>query len=189
MPEKEKDVTIEKGYVEKVKPELPVTWFDRGMHFLLTLMFTILLGVVVLQVLVRYGAVWTDVRVHWTGEVARYLLILTTFVGSAVAWRKRDNIAVSAIIDLVPKKVRFIVDIVQDTTILAFVIICIIGSYNMGTRMAGARLGSLTFIRLGQFYWLLGIAFVFIAIYLVRWIVKNIRDFVVYVREGSEDDE
>ena len=185
MQEKSRDTEREaKVGLPEAKRELRERLFDRALFFLLTFLFAVMLGVVMLQVLVRYGAAWTNIRVPWTGEVARYLLVVTAFLGSAVAWRKRDNITVTALTDLLPRKVRCWFDLLQDVTILIFAVICIVGSYGMGRRMAGARLGSLGFVRMGHLYMALGVCFVFIAIYMVRWIIRDIRDLRALRREA-----
>ena len=69
-----------------------------------TLAFIVMAIVVLLQVIFRYVM---RISVPWTEEFARYLLILITFVGGALAIRDKQHIAVTAIIDKLPKKARY----------------------------------------------------------------------------------
>ena len=56
------------------KRELNKTLFDSILQNLLTILFSIMISIVMLQVVVRYGVRWTGISLHWTEEVARYLL-------------------------------------------------------------------------------------------------------------------
>lgn len=162
------------------KRELNKTLFDSILQNLLTILFSIMISIVMLQVVVRYGVRWTGISLHWTEEVARYLLVITAFLGSAVAWRKRDNITISALTDLLPGRYRFAADLFKDATILVFSVLCVIGSYGMSQRTRVGRLGSIGALRLGHLYLALGFCFVVITIYMVRWIIRDIRDLVTF---------
>jgi TRAP-type transport system small permease protein len=61
--------------------------------------FWVLFAVVFLQFYTRY--VLND-SLGWTEEIARYLLILVTFVGSIMAMRKGSHIAVEALLVFLP---------------------------------------------------------------------------------------
>jgi len=62
--------------------------------------FIVMVIVVLLQVIFRYVM---RISVPWTEEFARYLLILITFVGGALAVRDKQHISVTAIIDKLQK--------------------------------------------------------------------------------------
>ncbi|HZA92276.1 MAG TPA: TRAP transporter small permease [Gemmatimonadales bacterium] len=65
--------------------------------------FWILFGIVFLQFFTRYVL---NNSLGWTEEIARYFLILITFVGSVTAMRKGSHIAVEALLIYVPREVR-----------------------------------------------------------------------------------
>ena len=167
------------------KRELRGTLFDKILLNLLTVFFSVMIAIVMLQVVVRYGVRWTGISLHWTEEVARYLLVITAFLGSAVAWRKRDNITISALTDLLPDRMRYAADLFKDVTIFVFSLICVYGSYGMSQRTRVATLGSIGFVRLGHLYLVLGICFLFISVYMVRWIVRDVRDILAHRRSVS----
>jgi TRAP-type C4-dicarboxylate transport system permease small subunit len=74
-----------------------LTWEDVVVFAL----FWALFAVVFLQFYTRY--VLND-SIGWTEEIARYLLIGVTFVGSAMAMRKGTHIAVEALLVFLPKE-------------------------------------------------------------------------------------
>jgi len=65
--------------------------------------FWILFGIVFLQFFTRYVL---NNSLGWTEEIARYFLILITFVGSVTAMRKGSHIAVEALLIYVPREAR-----------------------------------------------------------------------------------
>ncbi len=81
------------------------------------LMFWALFGVVLLQVFTRY--VLND-SLGWTEEIARYLLIGVTFVGSVMAMRKGTHISVEALLKYLPLRVRHWLLVLIDFTVAAF---------------------------------------------------------------------
>lgn len=83
VPEEEGEVWAE---------EEPVDLSDlRPEDGIVLLVFWVLAGVVFLQFFTRYVL---NSSLGWTEEIARYLLIVVTFIGSAMAVRKRSHIAV-----------------------------------------------------------------------------------------------
>ncbi len=59
--------------------------------------------VVVAQVFYRYVL---NAPLIWAEEAARYLLVLTTFIGAPVAMRRGAHIAVTLIVELLPRGAR-----------------------------------------------------------------------------------
>lgn len=76
-------------------------------------LFWVLAGVVFLQFFTRY--VLND-SLGWTEEIARFLLIAVTFVGSIMAVRKQSHIAVEILYRWLPRASRralqFVVDVI-----------------------------------------------------------------------------
>jgi TRAP-type transport system small permease protein len=79
--------------------------------------FWALFGVVLLQFYTRY--VLND-SLGWTEEIARYLLILVTFVGSITAMRKGSHISVEALLIYMPRRVRHWLLVVVDALVAVF---------------------------------------------------------------------
>jgi TRAP-type C4-dicarboxylate transport system permease small subunit len=81
---------------------------DAGLGGLLRVAVAAIAVVVVAQVFFRY--VLND-ALSWGEEAARYLLVLTTFLGASVAMRRRGHMAVEFFVDRLPPGARRRVDL------------------------------------------------------------------------------
>ena len=84
---------------------------------LVFIVFWALAGIVFLQFFTRY--VLND-SLGWTEEIARFLLIGVTFIGSVMAVRKRSHIAVEFLYRWVPRAGRRVAQSVIDLITVAF---------------------------------------------------------------------
>ena len=87
---------------------LRVPPLDSALVFLI---FWLLSGTVFLQFFTRY--VLND-SIGWTEEIARYLLILVTFLGSAIAVRRNTHISVEFFYRYLPKHLARLLSAVVD---------------------------------------------------------------------------
>ncbi len=98
--QREMDVLFEQWQEEESHVDLAdLRWSDA----LVFAIFWILFGVVFLQFFTRYVL---NNSLGWTEEIARYLLILVTFVGSVTAMRKGSHIAVEALLVYLPREAK-----------------------------------------------------------------------------------
>lgn len=81
-------------------------------------LFWLMGGIVFLQFFTRY--VLND-SVAWTEEIARYLLIWVTFVGAAVAMRRRVHISVEVMHKVVSEPVARVMNFAIDLITIGFV--------------------------------------------------------------------
>ena len=88
--------------------------WDDGLVFVV---FWILAFVVFLQFFTRY--VLND-SLGWTEEIARFLLIAVTFIGSIMAVRKRAHIAVEFLYRWVPRPARRVAQTLIDLVSIVF---------------------------------------------------------------------
>ena len=79
--------------------------------------FWALFAVVALQFWTRYAL---NNSIGWTEEIARYLLILVTFVGSVTAMRKGSHIAVEVMLVYLPKEAKHWVLVAVDGLVALF---------------------------------------------------------------------
>ncbi len=79
--------------------------------------FWALFAVVLLQFYTRYVL---NASLGWTEEIARYLLIMVTFVGSITAMRKGSHISVEALLIYMPPRVRHWLLVVVDALVTLF---------------------------------------------------------------------
>jgi TRAP-type transport system small permease protein len=108
------DVLFEEWEAQQTHVDLSdLTWEDS----IVFVIFWALFGVVFLQFYTRY--VLND-SIGWTEEIARYLLIGVTFVGSIMAMRKGTHIAVEALLVFAPKEVKHWILVVVDFVVAVF---------------------------------------------------------------------
>lgn len=82
--------------------------------------------VVLLQVLVRF--VFEQFSVPWSEELARYLMIWLTFIGSAIATRRAKLIAIDAIVFSLPAKFgKVLKTVAHILSIVFYMILLMIG--------------------------------------------------------------
>jgi TRAP-type C4-dicarboxylate transport system permease small subunit len=93
--------------------------------------FWALFGVVFLQFFARY--VLND-SPGWTEEIARYLLIGVTFIGSIMAMRKGTHISVEAIFKYLGARTRHALLLIVDLTVVLFCIFLAITAAQLSLR-------------------------------------------------------
>lgn len=132
------------------------TWDDA----VILIVFWVLAFVVFLQFFTRY--ILND-SLAWTEEIARFLLIGVTFIGSIMATRKQSHIAVEFIYRWIPRTGRRIAQFVIDVTTTAFFLILALLCAQISGR-TGQMMVSLD-IPKSTIYWIVTAAFVGMALY------------------------
>jgi TRAP-type C4-dicarboxylate transport system permease small subunit len=107
-----------------------LSWADS----LVFVVFWALFGVVFLQFYTRY--VLND-ALGWTEEIARYLLIGVTFIGSVTAMRKGSHIAVEVVLMKVPAGLRHWLMLAMDTAVMLFCGLMAWHGWELGNRAPG----------------------------------------------------
>lgn len=132
------------------------TWDDS----LVLILFWILAFVVFLQFFTRY--VLND-SIAWTEEIARFLLIGVTFIGSIMATRKQSHIAVEFIYRWIPRFGRRIAQTVIDVLTTGFFIMLAVFSVQIAGRTRQMMVS--IDIPKSTIYWIVAAAFVCMALY------------------------
>lgn len=102
----------------------------RAINGLLVAILAIMFVVVFLQVFFRYVF---DQPLRWSEELARILLIWTTFLGAAVAIERRTHFRVDAFVEALPRGIQAIVKILTNLLVVAYVVFIIAGTFYMLT--------------------------------------------------------
>jgi TRAP-type C4-dicarboxylate transport system permease small subunit len=95
---------------------------DRLARFLVALMMAVMSSIVLFGVFNRFIF---KIPISWTEEIAKYLLIWISMLGSAVALRIGAHVGVGLIVTKLKKSSRNIVSWVNQLTIVGFVVILI----------------------------------------------------------------
>jgi TRAP-type C4-dicarboxylate transport system permease small subunit len=108
------EVLFEEWEAQQSRVDLSDLRWEDSVVFVI---FWALFAVVFLQFYTRY--VLND-SIGWTEEIARYLLIGVTFVGSIMAMRKGSHIAVEALLVFAPREVKHWILVVVDFVVAVF---------------------------------------------------------------------
>ena len=61
-----------------------------------------------------------DNAIPWTEEMARWLLVSTCFIGGSIALKRKKHVGVTAILRILPNKMKRIILLITHTTIIIF---------------------------------------------------------------------
>ena len=146
--------------------------FDRALVVVSTSIFILVLGLLVVQIVSRQ----LSQTQSWTEELARYLFILSSFLGSAIALRTGEHIRIASFADRLPSRVRLFLDVIADTLMIVFLLITAYGAWRMGQRMLHVPVGfSSTFVSIGYIYLALFGCLIISLYYLFRHLVATLR--------------
>ncbi|MCX5820534.1 MAG: TRAP transporter small permease [Deltaproteobacteria bacterium] len=88
---------------------------EKALDTILIFMMIVMSSAVIIQVASRYIF---NRPTSWSEELARYLFVWVTFLGSAVVIRKRRHVDVSVLTDKLPPRVAWVVYIIADAAML-----------------------------------------------------------------------
>jgi TRAP-type C4-dicarboxylate transport system permease small subunit len=149
--------------------------FDRALVTVSTAVFILVLVLLTVQILSRQ----VSRTLSWTEELARYLFILTSFLGSAIALRTGEHIRIASFVDRLPSRARPLFDLIADTLMIAFLAITAYGAWRMGQRMLHVPVGfSSAFVSIGHIYLALFGCLLLNLYYLFRHLVGTLRGLV-----------
>ncbi|ORE89658.1 TRAP transporter small permease [Aurantimonas sp. 22II-16-19i] len=152
-------------------PDEPIDLSDlRWSDGVVLVLFWVLAGVVFLQFFTRY--VLND-SLGWTEEIARFLLIGVTFVGSIMAARKESHIAVELFYRYFARRARFALQIVVDLVSLGFYVamtwLCISLAGRTHQKMVSIDLPK------SAVYWIVAVSLGLMAIYAAVALLRHLR--------------
>ncbi len=133
----------------KLRPSRLSAWADRvefWMNALLALMLFVLVACLCWQV---YGRYVLNNAPGWTEEVARFLMVWVTMLGSAVVMRRNGHIEVTALVMALPRPLRLAVLWLRDAVVLACAGVLVWYGYGLA-EIGGQRLTPALEIRM---YW------------------------------------
>jgi len=117
------------------------------------LLLGVILGLTLLQVVIReipYSLVWTE-------ELARFTLIILTFVGMPYAMKQQEDISLRQIIEKLPFKYWKPLFILANLLVIVLCLVLIISVYSIVPRTINQRLVSFRFFAQGHAHLVLGI--------------------------------
>lgn len=131
---------------ERRQAEAPPAWqrrfdafaalIERGLDAALALMLLVLVATICYQIFGRY--VLGDAP-RWSEELARFLVVWVTLIGSAAVLRQNGHITVSVLLDALPPRPKAVLLAVRDLAVLAAVYVLVVNGFSFAV-MFGRQL-------------------------------------------------
>lgn len=135
----------------------------------------LLLADVTLQVITRY---LFNHPIGWTEEIARYLLIVLTFVGGPIAVRNNSNVSLDFLLTNASQRVKKMMGMMTDLIELVFYALGTYLSWRMTVFSVNRYLVTVRISR-SAIYGLITLSFVMMTVRCVIRLVRRMRDPVV----------
>lgn len=156
--------------------DAPINWREIGIEdYIVFVIFWILALDIFAQFFTRY--VLND-SLAWTEEIARYLLIAVTFVGSITAVRKNGHIMVEFLFRFVPPKFSRMLVFISDVIRIAFFASLAWACF----KLAGKTMQMMVSVDVPK-SWM----YYMISVCLVAMTVRAIQVLIRNVRQGGSD--
>jgi TRAP-type C4-dicarboxylate transport system permease small subunit len=147
---------------------------ERAQDALAVVLFALMFGVIVLQVVLRYVF---NAPLVFTDELAAYLFVWVSFFGWTLATRKRIHIGIGVIAERLPAKLRRTLHALWCAASVAFAAVLFVVGAMIVHRNGDVRMVSLDFA-----VWPVYVVVPIAALFLVAY---GIRDLLVIVRRGD----
>jgi len=157
------------------------TLLDRAVLYTAMFFFAMTIVLVSVQVSLRYLPIEIGIG-HWTEPLSRYMLIVGTFFGAAVAARNREHISMYFMLERVEARApRFHagLQLVVSVVVVGFLAIAVAAGITTATRNWGNYFGGVYIVTMGQMMTLISIG---LALYLFYSLLE-FRDRILVARD------
>jgi TRAP-type transport system small permease protein len=144
--------------------------FNKILGLLLALLLMVMTAVIFYQVFSRF--VLHD-SLRWSEELARYLMVWSVFVGSALAIRKMDLISVDAIKELLSERATRALNILVYLICIAFLVVLSIYGFELVNKLA-AQTSPAMQVSMGWAYSAIPVGAILMIINSVAVVLENI---------------
>jgi TRAP-type C4-dicarboxylate transport system permease small subunit len=147
---------------------------ERALDALTIVLFTLMFGVIVVQIGLRY---LFNHPLVWTDEAAQYCFVWVSFLGWTMAARRRIHIGINVVVDRLPAKARRGLHLAWCIAGVGFALVLTLVGVVIAYRNGDVRMVSIDFA-FWPVYLAVPVAAVFLAAYAVR-------DFLQIARKGD----
>lgn len=145
---------------------------NRSLGIATAILFAIMVLAVVWQVFTREVM---QSPAAWTEELAKYVFVWTSLIGAALVFSERGHIAVTFVVERLPRPVRVGVAVVIQLVILFFALAVLVYGGILAAQNSWAQQLTALPGTIGQAYLVLPLAGVLIALVAVLHIVEDLR--------------
>jgi TRAP-type C4-dicarboxylate transport system permease small subunit len=157
------------------------TLFDRAVLFTATGLFTLTIALTTLQVFIRWLELPTFGFLHWTEPAARFVLIVATYIGAAVALRNNEHISIRFLLERLKgwnATVGKAVSVLGDLIVIGFLGIALIGTIETTAADWTTSIGGIGVVTSGHLYLGIATGITLMLVYAVIDLVGVFKDIV-----------
>ncbi|MGJ9457892.1 TRAP transporter small permease [Oceanobacillus sp. CF4.6] len=155
-----------------------VSYINSGMKHILNLIMAVLVFSTFMQVIFRF---FLSNPLAWTEELARYCLIILTFLGAAYAMSLKQHIGIEFLVDKFPPAGKKVMQAIALLVCLLFYLLMIFQGFNLAAS-AMSQLSPVLRIPMGVLYLVIPISGLLLA-------VNHLSNFVELLKGGSVHDD
>lgn len=170
--------------------------FDRIVLYTATGLFTVTIILTTIQVFVRLLDLPTFGFLHWTEPAARFILIVATYIGAAVAVRNNEHISIQFLLERLTEwnpRVGLTIQVLGELIVISFLVVALQGTAITAVGDWATSIGGIGFVTAGHIYLGIAIGIALMVIYAAIDIVtlaKEIANGTTNERfeEGTADE-
>lgn len=164
--------------------------FDRIVLYTATGLFAITIVLTTIQIFVRLLDLPTFGVLHWTEPAARFILIVATYVGAAVAIRNNEHISIQFLLERLTEwkpRIGLTVQVLGELIVISFLVVALQGTTITAFGNWTTSIGGIGFVTAGHIYLGISIGIALMVIYAAIDIVTLARGIANDVRGRSEE--
>lgn len=151
------------------------TWYDKLIVYTAVGLFALTIVLATTQVLIRQLNIRFLGSMYWTEPAARFVLIVATYIGAAVATRNREHISIKFILERIETRWPYagsVLRVVVVLVTLTFLAVALYGTLTSTVSDWRTSIGGISFVTSGVLY--LGISIGLLL--MVFYDVLNLRE-------------
>ncbi len=141
---------------------------ERVHDGLAVVLFALMLGLVLLQILLRYVF---NAPLVWTDELAQYLFVWISFMGWTMATRKRIHIGIGVVVDRLPALGRRTLHALWCALQVAFAVVLLV----VGVRITRAN-ADIAMVSIDYAFWPVYLVVPIAALFLVVYALRDLAE-------------
>lgn len=158
--------------------------FDRIVLYGATGLFTLTIALTTLQVFIRWLNLPTFGFLHWTEPAARFVLIVATYLGAAVAVRNNEHISIRFLLERLRTwrpRVGETVSVLGELIVIWFLIVALQGTISATIGDWTTSIGGIGFVTSGHLYLGITVGLALMLVYAVLELASSVRAIVATV--------
>lgn len=165
--------------------------FDRVVLYAATGLFALTIVLTTVQVFIRWLDLPTFGFLHWTEPLARFVLIIATYLGAAVATRNHEHISIQFLLERVTDwraSVGEVLSVLVDLVVIGFLLVALRGTVVTTINDWNTSIGGIGSVTSGHLYLGISIGIALMVVYAAVDLVASGRTLVARV-SGTDEPE